>query len=61
MSDKYSPDHYQQGSIEVWDFIVDQKLGYLEGNVISTSPELARRTMSQGSMIFQRLKHTSSN
>ena len=34
MSDKYSPDHYQQGSIEVWDFIVDQKLGYLEGNIV---------------------------
>ena len=31
---KYSPAHYQQGSIEVWDFIVDQKLGYLEGNII---------------------------
>ena len=31
---KYSPAHYQQGSIQVWDFIVDQQLGYLEGNII---------------------------
>ena len=31
---KISPNHYQQGSIEVWDFIVDQGLGYLEGNIV---------------------------
>ena len=31
---KISPNHYQQGSIEVWDFIVDQDLGYLEGNIV---------------------------
>ena len=31
---KISPDHYRQGSIEVWDFIVDQDLGYLEGNIV---------------------------
>lgn len=28
------PKHYTTGNIEVWDFIIDQKLGYLEGNVI---------------------------
>ena len=31
---KISPDHYRQGSIEVWDFIIDQQLGYLEGNIV---------------------------
>ena len=31
---KFSPAHYQQGSIQVWDFIVDQGLGYLEGNIV---------------------------
>jgi hypothetical protein len=31
---KFSPSHYQQGSIQVWDFIVDQKLAYLEGNIV---------------------------
>ena len=34
MSSKHSPDHYQLGKIEVWDFIVDQDMGYLLGNVI---------------------------
>lgn len=29
-----SPKHYTNGSIETWDYIVSQKLGYLEGNVI---------------------------
>ena len=28
------PPHYTQGNIEVIDFIIDQKLGYLDGNVV---------------------------
>jgi len=32
--DKYSPNHYQQGKIEVWDFISDQNLDYFLGNAI---------------------------
>lgn len=31
---KYDPAHYQRGSIQVWDFIVDQKLDFLRGNVV---------------------------
>lgn len=31
---KYSPQHYQRGSIEVWDFIADQGLDYFLGNVV---------------------------
>ena len=31
---KYSPSHYQRGSIQVWDFITDQGLDFLAGNVI---------------------------
>jgi hypothetical protein len=31
---KFSPNHYQKGSIEVWDFIRDQNLDYLKGNII---------------------------
>ena len=31
---KYSPNHYQRGIIEVWDFIEDQNLDYFLGNVI---------------------------
>ena len=29
-----NPDHYKQGSIEVIDYILDQKFNYMEGNVI---------------------------
>ena len=32
--DKSSPDHYQLGKIEVWDFIIDQDLDYCLGNVV---------------------------
>lgn len=28
------PDHYRRGSIEVYDFIADQKLDYAEGNIV---------------------------
>jgi hypothetical protein len=28
------PAHYTKGKIEVWDFIADQGMSYLEGNVI---------------------------
>lgn len=28
------PAHYNKGKIEVWDFIADQALGFLEGNVV---------------------------
>ena len=31
---KQNPQHYRTGSIEPWDYIVDQRLGYLEGNII---------------------------
>jgi hypothetical protein len=31
---KYDPAHYQQGKIQVWDFIVDQDLDFLSGNII---------------------------
>jgi hypothetical protein len=28
------PPHYTQGKIDVWDFILDQNLGFLEGNAV---------------------------
>jgi hypothetical protein len=31
---KYDPKHYQRGQIQVWDFINDQELDFLLGNVI---------------------------
>ncbi len=32
--DKIDPAHYKQGNIEVIDFILDQKMNYIEGNII---------------------------
>ena len=40
---KISPNHYQRGSIEVWDFIVDQGLGYLEGNIVKYITRAGRK------------------
>lgn len=34
MKDAINPDHYKQGNIEVIDFILDQKLTYVEGNIV---------------------------
>jgi adenine-specific DNA glycosylase len=34
VKDSINPSHYKQGNIEVIDFILDQKMSYLEGNVI---------------------------
>ena len=34
MNTKFSPEHYQRGIIEVWDFIADQQLDYFSGNVV---------------------------
>ena len=31
---KANPQHYRRGSIEPWDYIVANNLGYLEGNII---------------------------
>jgi len=31
---KDNPSHYQRGRIQVWDFIVDQQLDFLAGNII---------------------------
>jgi hypothetical protein len=31
---KYSPSHYQRGKVQVWDFISDQNLDFLCGNVV---------------------------
>ena len=31
---KQNPDHYQLGKFQVWDFIVDQDMDYLTGNIV---------------------------
>lgn len=32
--DQIGGGHYRRGKIEVWDAILDWKLGYLEGNIV---------------------------
>jgi len=34
MSDSINPSHYKQGNIQVIDFILDQDMTYVEGNII---------------------------
>ncbi len=34
MSDAINPSHYKQGNIQVIDFILDQEMTYVEGNII---------------------------
>ena len=34
LMDKISTDYYQKGNIEVTDFIIDQSMSFLEGNVV---------------------------
>lgn len=41
------PNHYTSGSIEVWDFIVDQDLDYLRGNVIKYVSRAGKKDASK--------------
>lgn len=34
MSSFKHPEHYNSGKIEVWDFIIDQELNFIEGNIV---------------------------
>lgn len=34
MRDAINPNHYRQGNIETIDYILDQDMNYLEGNII---------------------------
>jgi adenine-specific DNA glycosylase len=34
MMERITPNYYRKGKIEVWDFIIDQKMGFLDGNVV---------------------------
>jgi len=39
------PEHYNQGKIEVSEFIIDQKMSFLEGNIIKY---VARHRLKNG-------------
>jgi len=34
MKDNINPNHYKQGNIETIEYILDQKMNYLKGNVV---------------------------
>ena len=34
MKSKFNPQHYRNGAIEPWDFVISQNLGFLEGNIV---------------------------
>ena len=42
MAHKVNPSHYK-GSIEPWDYIIAQDLGYLEGNIIKYISRAGRK------------------
>jgi hypothetical protein len=44
---KQNPEHYRQGDIEPWDFIISQKLGFLEGNVIKYITRAGKKDSEQ--------------
>jgi hypothetical protein len=57
---KFNPPHYQHGRIQVWDFIVDQQLDFLAGNVIKYLCRAGRKDKeSTLDDLLGRLKYTS--
>lgn len=61
MQDKYTANdvqvggnHYKDNSIQPWDFIVQNELGYLEGNIIKY---VSRHKSKNGMQDLQKAKH----
>lgn len=51
--DLVKPSRYNTGKIEVWDFILDQGLGFLDGNIVKY---LCRKGKKDGASVLQDLK-----
>ena len=67
---KISPDYYQKGNIEVTDFILDQSMSFLEGNVVkylvrhkekSGIDDLRKARWYLDKLIEEQLKHGEEN
>ena len=65
-----SPDYYQKGNIEVTDFIIDQSMSFLEGNVVkyitrykekSGIEDLRKARWYLEKMIEEQVKHSENN
>jgi len=65
-----SPDYYQKGNIEVTDFIIDQSMSFLEGNVVkyitrykekSGIEDLRKARWYLEKLIEEQVKHSENN
>ncbi len=70
LMDTISPDYYQRGNIEVTDFIIDQSMSFLEGNVVkyitrykekSGIEDLRKARWYLEKMIEEQVKHGENN
>ena len=70
LMDKISPDYYQKGNIEVTDFIIDQSMSFLEGNVVkyitrykekSGIEDLRKARWYLEKLIEEQVKHSENN
>jgi hypothetical protein len=65
-----SPDYYQKGNIEVTDFIIDQSMSFLEGNIVkylarykekSGIEDLRKARWYLEKLIEEQVKHSENN
>ena len=70
LMNKISPDYYQKGNIEVTDFIIDQSMSFLEGNVVkyitrykekSGIEDLRKARWYLEKLIEEQVKHSENN
>ena len=70
LMDIISPDYYQKGNIEVTDFIIDQSMSFLEGNIVkylarykekSGIEDLRKARWYLEKLIEEQVKHSENN
>ena len=70
LMDITSPDYYKRGNIEVTDFIIDQSMSFLEGNVVkyitrykekSGIEDLRKARWYLEKLIEEQVKHSENN
>tara|TARA_R110002167_G_scaffold225145_1_gene430520 strand:+ start:97 stop:324 length:228 start_codon:yes stop_codon:yes gene_type:complete len=68
--DIISPDYYKRGNIEVTDFIIDQSMSFLEGNIVkylvrykekSGIEDLRKARWYLEKLIQEQVKHSENN
>ena len=70
LMDIISPDYYKRGNIEVTDFIIDQSMSFLEGNIVkylarykekSGIEDLRKARWYLEKLIQEQVKHSENN